>query len=318
MRNSASACHILSNTKKNLPLHKGVARTGLSLTGGKAYREISSRLCGYPAAQGLLKEVYDFYGDCLSYTASTDFTSTLYAIHLRHDPVALRSAEIQLQLGTGRTAEALTHELLHLHLPTVGFPLGELVKVPLHLNHYAHVYLSMCNWVVNVVQHEINFRKFVALGFDAKRFLAGQETPIEYRKQLKPGIQQKHAEGIDFSRWCIEYVRHVLTARHGGSQDRLRQARDVLGWGSRFHPELKQTAVEIDRCFETGRFDDPDQYSHQVNALLNVMRIPKFTGWVTLKRSEQGKPTAARSDTERIWSVGWACLYDRLLATGME
>ena len=136
----------------------------MSLTGDNAHREISSKLRGYPAAQQLSQEVYDFYGNYLSYIESSDFTSTLYVIHLQHDPIALKSADIQLQLGTGRTVEALTHELLHLHLPMLGFPLGELVKVPLQFDHYAQVFLGMCNWVVNVVQHEINFQRFVSTG----------------------------------------------------------------------------------------------------------------------------------------------------------
>jgi len=66
------------------------------------------------------------------------------------------------------------------------------------------------------------------------------------------------------------------------------------------HPELKQTAAEIGRWFEAGTFKDPRQYPRQVNLLLDLMRIPRFTGWVILELSEPGKPRAVRLDTDGI------------------
>jgi len=264
------------------------------LIGDRAYREISSKLLGYPVAQQLLQEVYAFYGHRLSYVESRDFTSTIFTIHLQHDPVALKSAEIQLQLGTELLAEPLAHELLHLRLPTLGFPLVEIVEVPLYLNGYARDFLEMGHWVVNLVQHEINFRSFIALGFDPGRFLAKAEEPIDYRKILAPKFHNGYPEEVDFPRWCIEYLRHAFTARHGGSGEHLRYARDALDWGSRLYPELRPVTDEMDAWFENGAFKDPRQYPREVNSLLELMRIPKFTGWVILESSESKKPTAVR------------------------
>ena len=82
----------------------------MNAIGGNAHREISSRLRGYPAAQRLSQEVYEFYGNSLSYIESVEFASTIYALHLQHDPIALKSAEIQLQLGTDRIAEYLPQD----------------------------------------------------------------------------------------------------------------------------------------------------------------------------------------------------------------
>ena len=158
MTNQIIASEGLLDARQSPPNADARAGAGLSLTGDAAHRVIYSRLQGYPTAQLLSREVYDFYGNDLGYIESTDFTSTLYAIHLHHDPVALESAVIQLQLRTGRTVEALTHELLHLKLPMLGFPLGELTEVPIHLDHYAMDLIGMLNWIVNAVQHEINFR----------------------------------------------------------------------------------------------------------------------------------------------------------------
>ena len=295
--------NIFPETTRNFPPDQLATCTELGLTGDRAYREISSRLLGYPGAQQLLEEVHEFYGIYLSYIESSEFTSTLYAIHLQHDPIALESANIQLQLGTDRTVEALAHELLHLHLPMLGFPLGESVRVPLQLDHYAQSFLSMCNWVVNVVQHEINFQRFTGLGFDRRRFLARRVSPMDYERRLCSVFPDRDSWQVDFSRWCIEHVRHLLTARHGGNEDSLGYAQDALDWGSQLHPELKETAAAIHRWFEDRIFAEPDRYARQVNLLLDLMRIPEFTRWVTLKRSDYKKPVAVRLDSKRICSL---------------
>jgi hypothetical protein len=264
------------------------------LIGERAYRKISSKLRGYPAAQQLLQEVHDFYGDYLSYIESRDFTSTIFTIHLQHKPVALKSAEIQLQLGTDLLAEPLAHELLHLRLPMLGFPLVEMVEVPLYLNDYARDFLEMGHWVVNLVQHEINFQSFVALGFDPEHFLAKEEEPVDYRKFFTPKPRNGYPEEVDFPRWCIEYLRHAFTGRHGGRREHLRYAREALDWGSRLYPELKQITEEMNGWFEKGAFQDPRQYPRQVNLLLELIRIPQFTAWVNLKFSQSKKPLAVR------------------------
>jgi hypothetical protein len=318
MADSISPWEISSHPKEDPLPRELMASTGLRLTGDSAYRRIFSQLRGFPAAQQLSQDVYDFYGNCLSYTESSDFTSTLYVIQLLHDPIALQSADIQLQLGTGRTVEALTHELLHLSLPMLGFPLGELVTVPLHFDHYAHLLLGRCNWIVNVVQHEINFQTFAALGFNKQDFLAKRVIPRADRKLLKSTSENNHIGGGDFSRWCMEYIGHWLNARHGGGNDHLLCAQDTLHRGSRVHPELKQTVAEIDQWFEAGAFKDPDQYPRQMNLLLELMRIPKYTGWVILKRCEAGKTIAVRLDAKEICSASCKDCKDRSFTAEME
>jgi hypothetical protein len=267
------------------------------LVGERAYREISSKLLSYPDAQRLLQEVYTFYGDRLSYTESRDFTSTIFTIYLQHEPVALKSAEIQLQLGTDLLAEPLAHELLHLRLPAFGFPLVEMVEVPLYLNGYARDFLQMGHWVVNLVQHEITFQSFISLGFDPVHFLARTDGPFDYQRFSKPNPRNGYPEEVDFPRWCIEYLRHTFTARHGGNPEHLRYAQEALDWGSQLYPELKAVTDEMLGCFEDGAFKDPGQYPREVNSLLELMGIPKFTGWVILEFSESKNPMAVRLPT---------------------
>jgi len=267
------------------------------LTGGRAYREISSKLLGYPNAQRLLQEVYGFYGHYLSYVESRNFNSTIFTIYLQHEPVALKSAEIQLQLGTDLLAEPLAHELLHLRLPAFGFPLVEMVEVPLYLNGYARDFLQMGHWVVNVIQHEITFQSFISLGLDPVHFLARADGPFDYLRFSETNPRNGYPEEVDFPRWCIEYLRHTFTARHGGGPEHLRYAQEALDWGSRRYPLLKPVTDEIAAWFENGAFKDPRQYPREVNSLLELMGIPKFTGWVTLEFSESEDPMAVRLST---------------------
>jgi hypothetical protein len=314
MRYHMPPCEGRPGARQNPPEDELRAQARLNLTGARAYDAISSRLRGYPSAQLLSREIYHFYGDTLSYIEGTDFPSSLYVIELQHYPIALRNVEIRLQLGTDRVAEALAHELLHLHLPMLGFPLGESVEVPLHLDPYAQTFLGMCRWVVNIVQHEINFQKFLALGFQRRHFLAEFVSPINHEELIKPNPRDVVAPEVDFSLWCIDYLRYLLTARHGGNEDYLRYAQGALDRGSQRHRDLEQTAVRIDRWLETGAFKDP----RQVNGLLDLMRIPGFTSWVVLKFSEHRKPMALRLDTETICSYIFKCCNDPLLTPRLE
>ena len=151
-----------------------------------AFREIFSRLRGHPVAQHLAQEVYGFYGSALRLIQGRNFQSAFFAIHLQHEPVALEAAEIWLQLRSDRVAEALAHELLHLRLPMLGFPLGELIEIPLHLDPYAREFISMSHWVLNFVQHELNYESFIALGFDRDRFLSRTGKPRRDRESADP------------------------------------------------------------------------------------------------------------------------------------
>lgn len=258
--------------------------------GAEAQREISRRLAGFPRAQQLSREVYGFYGDRLHFTESESFTSDFFTLRLQHHPLALESAEIQLQLRTERVAEALAHELLHLRLFTLGFPLGEIVHIPFPGADYARDFIGMCHWVLNLVHHEMNYRTFIALGFDKNHFLIRSNEVIDYRERLR----------VDFPMWCIDCLRHFFAARHGGDEGSLAQAREALNWGSRLYPELRRVIAEIGEWFEMGAFKDPFQYPSQLNFLLELMKIPKFTGWAMLESSAPGSPVAVRLQEEKF------------------
>ncbi len=278
--------------ERNLSLQEGQQEQ--TLTGENAHREISAKLSNYPLAQRLAREIYNFYGDYLSYTESGHFPSTIFVIKLQHAPVTLESAEIRLQLGTERAAEALTHELLHLRLPLLGFPLGEFVNVPLPLDPYAREFLGMCHWVLNLVQHEMNYQSFNALGFDRNHFLAMPGEIMDYQDLFARKARNGCAPEVDFPCWCMEYLRHWCSARHGCNHHSLDQAQEALDWGSRLYPEMKEVVAKIRKWIENGAFKTPCQYPQQVNFLLELMGIPKFVSWVNLQFSKPQKPVAIR------------------------
>ena len=97
------------------PLHNIREEDHHESSGREAKQAIFNRLTSWPKAQIFATEVCDFYGDYLQYHESALIDSSYYRIDLHHDPVGLKSVRIELQLGTPRIAEALMHELLHLH-----------------------------------------------------------------------------------------------------------------------------------------------------------------------------------------------------------
>jgi hypothetical protein len=274
-------------------------------SGVEAHHVISQRLAGFPFAQKLSREVYDFYGEHLVYVESRNFPSTIFTIRLQHHPILLESAEIQLQLGTNRVAEAIAHELLHLRLFMLGFPLGEFVQIPFPFVHYARDLIGMCHWVINLVQHEMNYPNFIALGFDKNHFLFRSNEVIDYQKRFSSEFHNGVPAQVEFPRWCIEYLRHFSTALHGGGGAFLDQAQDALVWGSRLYPQLRLVTAEIRKWFEMGVFKDPSQYPTQVNALLELMEIPKFAGWALLEpfafRMPMAIPLDAKSAKQGAW-----------------
>lgn len=273
--------------------------------GAEAHHEISRKLSGYPLAQQLSRDIHDFYGDHLHFLESRNFTSTIFTLRLQHQPILLKSAEIQLQLGTDRVAEAIAHELLHLRLFSLGFPLGEFIQIPFEFDHYAREFIGMCHWVLNVVQHEMNYQDFIALGFDKNHFLVRSQEVINYRERFSPELHNRVPTQVEFPRWCIEYLRHFLAARHGGDGDSLDQAQDALFWGSRLYPRLRMVTAEIREWFEVGLFKEPAKYPSQVNFLLELMGIPKFTGWARIELSLKKKPMAVRLEPRLFLPSEW-------------
>ena len=258
-------------------------------TGENAYHEIISKLVDYPTAQQLAKEVYGFYDEYLSYTEGKNFKSSHFSIDLQNEPtIALKSATIQLKLGTNRIAEALVHELLHLQLPKLGFPLAHKVGIPNNLDRFAKTFLEMYPKIVNIVQHEITLESFIALGFEKKNFLGKLTKPINYhQKMLNPSPNEVYFPITGFPWFCLEYLRHWITTRHSNNKNELRFANDVREWGSKLEPDFRQTTSEIIKWVENGAFKNPNKYPRQINMLFQLMKIPQIDEWVVLNHPKK-------------------------------
>jgi hypothetical protein len=254
------------------------------LKGREARNSIMGRLTCWPRSAAAAANVCDFYGDFLRYRESSALASSLYEIQLQHDPVALRHAYIQLQLGTDRTAEALSHEILHLSIRMQGYPIGEAVCVPEELDRYAGHVLGIHRVVGNLVEHELISGAFVALGFEKGRFLRPIQPAPDYRdlaSRARPSLG--YVEEVGFAWWCLEYFRNWISGRHWLGSKAHANAEMALHWGSQVHSDIPQTASQIRGLIESGCLLDREEHSRHFNRLLGLMRLPAFTEWVTIQ-----------------------------------
>lgn len=237
---------------------------------------------GSPPAQHLAREVLDFYGPTLEYHEDPNLDSSHYRFNFDHDPPRLRSAVIQLQLGTDRTAEALAHELLHLHQPILGFPQYVAITVPDELDILRDRYQELVGSTLNIIDHETFVERFAELGFDRRKFLNERIQYKDYEVWVERARRDRPAEADDFPDWALEYFRHWVSQRHGVEADTMQEAEKALEWGSRLYPGLQGTAGEIRAWVERGAHKDPVTYPRAVNELLRIMRVAQIAGWYVL------------------------------------
>jgi hypothetical protein len=263
---------------------------------GKAAKAaILRRLADYPKAEALATQVCDFYGKYLEYYEDSTLESSHYHIKLQHEPVALQYARIELRLGTPRTAEALMHELLHLHTRVRGYPVGEKFSIPYALTNYADTITAIYPRIVNLLEHELILEPFLDLGFEKKTFLGCLSPAPDYQKlasTARPDLG--YHEQIGFSWWCLEYFRHWISTRHWVGDEARIYADSALYWGSKVHPEMKAAAREICKFIDSGSLMGKGEHHHNVNNLLEFMKIPIFTEWLTIQTGSDGEPVTIR------------------------
>ncbi|MCW5784038.1 MAG: hypothetical protein KIT39_12065 [Nitrospirales bacterium] len=269
----------------------------IPIRGGNAYQAILSKLRENPLAQKMAKGVYEFYGDFLTYAESQEALSSKFRFDIQHEPIiSFKTASILLRLGTGREAEALVHELLHLQLPIQGFSLIEGAEISDEIpEESSKAFVDMYGPIQNLVHHEINIGNFKALGYLKRDFLgSASPPPFDYKRKVLNTLPHSYDWHIGFSWWCLEYFRHWISLRHGRSLEVNNHAKDALQWGSEVHPTLKQAAEGMMEWVKFGEFKNSSQYVDQVNNLLEIMKIPKVTKWVLLECPNPQRPIAKR------------------------
>ena len=268
-----------------------------TVRGNAAAKPIMYRLPDRGRARAIAAEVVTFYGDYLQYHESSILPSSLFEIKMQHDPIKLKYARIGLRLGTGRTAEALSHELLHLRLGILGYSMGEEVRVPYELIPYAGHLMGIHAIVVNLLHHELIFEAFLDLGFKEHRFLARPEPPPDYEALAQSLlISPDYAAELGFPWWCLEYFRHWLSMRHGHGEQSGVYANNAIRWASQLHPEIAETTQDMRRIVESGMLRNVREYPILANRLLELMRMPIYTKWVNLKAPAAAKAQVLSAD----------------------
>lgn len=278
----------LSKTFKKF--HSAGRRIPQHFRSDEAEKEMLRILKDNESAQGLAREVASFYGEYLKLYKDSSYPLSRFSIEWGHDPVKLQSVTIQLQSGTNRTVEALTHELLHLRLPIQGFPSCEQVRVPDELSAYVDGFIETIDKIGNLIGHELIYQQFVEFGFNGSDFMHQPSHTPDYEKLVNDvTLSQMRQNPINFPDWCLEFFRHWVSSRHGCSPDTLRNAERAEQCGLKVHSDLPDALNKIREWTLRGEFKSPDKYQIEMNKLLSIMKLPKITGWAALKLNESGK-----------------------------
>jgi len=279
--------------KRSKKCHGAGQKINRHFRGCDAEKEMLKILKGNEAAQNLAREVASFYGNYLEFYEDMSYISGHYEIECGHEPVMLRSVSAYLHPKTPRTAEALSHELLHLRLPIQGFPLCERVNVPDELDEHAQGFIEAIQKIGNLIGHELIFNQFVGIGFDGSNFLREPSPVPNYEGLARKAVpSQGYITAVGFPWWCLEYYRHWISTRHGLPPDTMRYADSAAHWGSKVHSDLVDALSAMRDWIAGGEFKNPVKYPIEINKLLSIMKLPHVTGWAALRGKEPGKPVA--------------------------
>jgi hypothetical protein len=274
------------------PCHTALPQCGKGYTGDAARRAIARRLVGKAESQAFAAQICDFYGNALWFKESRVLPASFFEVSLSRNPLSLRYALVRLQLGTARTTESLSHELLHLGLAVSGYPLPASGFMPPELAPYARHLIAIQAIAHNLLQHELIFGGFCCLGFEATQFLADLPAPPGYEQIAAMSRAVKRAEAVEFSWWSLEHFRQWLSARHGIGRAASVNAERALYWGSKVYPALQESTREIRATIESGALSDRERYPLCVNTVFRLMGLPEYCQWVILTPDSNGNPCA--------------------------
>ncbi len=268
----------------------------LRYQGERARNAIVNRLTGKREARDFAHGVSTFYGGSLEYLESRIFPSSTYHIKLVHHPLSLSGVIVRLKLGTDRTIESLGHELLHIALPMRGYPMPETAFVPDCLVPYSLHLMRMQSIASNLIEHELIYEDFLHLGFSCSAFISELPKPPDYETVSLAALYSSHVEAVEFPWWCLEYLRHWLSARHGLGTTMDLYADRALFWGSRIYPALKEAALRLRAMIESGEMMERESYPGYANRLLRTMKLPEYSNWVTMMAGDKSGPLIVRRD----------------------
>jgi hypothetical protein len=262
--------------------------------GSEAELRILSRLAGHPEAQKLARDVIAFYGGYFSYQEDASRVSSQSMVWAPSETMSFEYASITLDSDSGREAEALVHEILHLGQVMRGQPFE--ASFPRDASGDEREYWSARNAIAGAVQHEMFVDEYLRMGFERSKFLSRISRP-DYEN-----LARRHANLIRMNPgwaartsiiWIEMYFLSWIASRHGYPEAED-FAQDTLQLALKLHPDLADTAPKMQEWLLAGRFKDFTQYPDELARLYEIAKIPPATNWVVLDNSQPGHPVALR------------------------
>ena len=137
------------------------------------------------------------------------------------------------------------------------------------------------------------FDDFLELGFNKENFLGCVSPAPDYQRLASETFNySEYTKSISYSWWCLEYFRHWVSARHSSGNKSEAYAYDALFWGSKVHPEMKETVKKIQEIVDSGAIKDVKKHHCYVNQLFEAIRIPLYTSWIVIRGTENSNLAA--------------------------
>jgi hypothetical protein len=237
-----------------------------------------SLLFGKPAALALLDQVQNFYGDRFTIRENQlGRMESSYELMTRLFPEPLfESAAVILSMTSGRRAAALTHELLHLRLPIIGYPL--MVGLMRDRTWNADRPLSHAEKTVshifNMLHHELFLPDFLSFGFAGAEFVSGrtEDDIIQSAEKAETMVGNPDVAQCVRGLWNGYYLNEFISDHLGPPTDR---SKIVQARGRTFLSTMDTDAENMRQWVLAGRFKAAGTFNREVNRILLDIGLPR-------------------------------------------
>ncbi len=242
-----------------------------------------------PGCTDLLNDMRAFYGPRLvfRYNRRISGRSSFY-IDADMRKLVFNSAIISLNITSNRVLPAAAHELLHLQLRRLTFPLIRSVDLDdIHMRVSGDV-VDKINKTTNVIEHQIFVNDFTVMGFALSEFLAAENDSDNYEEHSKEGDFKSlndRFKWIVWSWWALEFLRHYISMSHGRTAAKT-LAQSAAHWGTKAcGPEFGVCVEQIRQWIMVERYRSPEGYAPALSSLFALMQLPPITSFCVLEPS---------------------------------
>lgn len=245
-----------------------------------------SILAGYPKAISVFESVKEFYGDALSMCEHYDWRDPeRNCCGIDAEPEV--KAHLALSAIDGRKAAALTHELLHLQLPILGFVI--ICGNRFHPRDEAVLTVELMK-LRNSVEHALIVDRFLESGFGLSEFTRNGIPELSATKLAFENAKRRWAPASIIATFCrINYAQVCLAHLCGlMSKDR---ANAFLAMAHEFVEGFSMDGEVIEQWVTRGEFRDTSTDFSAFNDLMSIVGWPHVFG-CRLHRGAPGPPFA--------------------------